>query len=281
MAERGSRYQGAVYGRPYGSDATDGYRAEDFGGQDFGGQDFASQDYRGQDFGGRDRGGQNHGFYDDGPDDWGDQDGGEARRRAAARRRAHAESQLRARADAEADAIAAAAAGYTSHTAGRGRNRRNLILASLFGGAATLVGERLVRVFGRKDMTSSAMNTAGNQGGTAGGMAGAQSTAPSGAPPAAAPKAAVLARTTDIPVGSAKIFASHKLVITQPTAGTFKAYSIVCTHAGCILDQVKGAKIYCPCHAGVFNLDGTVASGPPPNPLPTKHINVADGQITL
>jgi hypothetical protein len=50
------------------------------------------------------------------------------------------------------------------------------------------------------------------------------------APPAAttpppAPDAAVLARTSDIPVAGGKIFSTEKVVVTQPVAGQFKAFT--------------------------------------------------------
>ncbi|OLT09507.1 hypothetical protein BJF78_30580 [Pseudonocardia sp. CNS-139] len=50
--------------------------------------------------------------------------------------------------------------------------------------------------------------------------------APGGAPAAAAP----VATTADVPVGGGLVLAEQDLVITQPTAGEFKAFSATCTH---------------------------------------------------
>jgi Rieske Fe-S protein len=92
----------------------------------------------------------------------------------------------------------------------------------------------------------------------------------------------VLGRTSEIPVGGGKIFTAIAVVVTQPVAGDFKAFSATCTHQGCLLDSVDGGTINCPCHASKFSIrDGTVVQGPAERPLPVKKITVADGSISL
>lgn len=111
--------------------------------------------------------------------------------------------------------------------------------------------------------------------------------APSAAPDpgtAATPDASqaavqAIAKTADVPVGSAVIV--DDVVITQPAQGTFKAFSAVCTHAGCNVAEVLGASINCPCHGSSFNLDGTVAKGPAQRPLDAKGIVVQGDSIAL
>ena len=91
-----------------------------------------------------------------------------------------------------------------------------------------------------------------------------------------------LASTSEIPVGGGKVFAAEKVVVTQPSAGKFKAFSAVCTHQQCIVDRVSNGTIDCPCHGSEFSVqNGSVVAGPAPSPLPEKSINVAGGKITL
>ena len=42
----------------------------------------------------------------------------------------------------------------------------------------------------------------------------------------------VVGSTDDVPVGGGAVLAVHRLVVTQPVAGTFHAFSAVCTHQG-------------------------------------------------
>jgi Rieske Fe-S protein len=97
---------------------------------------------------------------------------------------------------------------------------------------------------------------------------------------AGAPPAAGFAKTSDIPVGGGKIFEAQKIVVTQPTAGTFKCFTAVCTHAGCVVGDVSGGTINCPCHGSKFKVaDGSVANGPAKKPLSAVAIKVDGDSI--
>jgi Rieske Fe-S protein len=90
-----------------------------------------------------------------------------------------------------------------------------------------------------------------------------------------------LTSTADVPVGSGVILADAKVVVTQPTAGTFKAFSSTCTHNHCQLSGFTGGRITCPCHGSTFSItDGSPNGGPAPSPLPEVAIKVVgDGVV--
>ncbi|MGY4997126.1 protein kinase domain-containing protein [Streptomyces sp. 900105245] len=91
-----------------------------------------------------------------------------------------------------------------------------------------------------------------------------------------------LAKTTDIPEGGGKVFKSEGVVVTQPEAGTFKAFSATCTHAGCAVTSIANGVIACPCHGSSFSItDGSVQSGPATKALPATRITVDGDAITL
>lgn len=85
----------------------------------------------------------------------------------------------------------------------------------------------------------------------------------------------------EIPVwGSKKVVAGGSAMLVVRTPTEFKAFSAICTHLGCIVYWASEQKqIACPCHAGFFDLDGRVVSGPPPRPLPVHQVSVIDGKV--
>ncbi|MEU3188295.1 Rieske (2Fe-2S) protein [Streptomyces sp. NPDC006923] len=92
----------------------------------------------------------------------------------------------------------------------------------------------------------------------------------------------ILAKTSDIPEGGGKVFADQGVVVTQPAAGEFKAFSSTCTHQGCAVKDVSAGIIHCPCHGSQFSAaDGSVKAGPATQPLPAASIKVAGDAITL
>ncbi|GAC1405224.1 MAG: Rieske (2Fe-2S) protein [Mycobacterium sp.] len=103
--------------------------------------------------------------------------------------------------------------------------------------------------------------------------------APSASSGSAGPAATSIAKTTDIPVASGVIVGD--VVVTQPSAGVFKAFSAKCTHAGCMVNKIADGTIDCPCHGSKFDLDGTVAHGPAQQPLDSQSVTVQGDSIVL
>ncbi|MGW1726054.1 Rieske (2Fe-2S) protein [Streptomyces sp. NPDC002306] len=92
----------------------------------------------------------------------------------------------------------------------------------------------------------------------------------------------VLAKTSEIPEGGGKIFTDPAVVVTQPTAGTFKAFSSKCTHKGCPVTSIANGVIVCPCHHSEFSIeDGSVKHLPATSPLSAVEITVSGEEIKL
>jgi Rieske Fe-S protein len=92
----------------------------------------------------------------------------------------------------------------------------------------------------------------------------------------------LLGTASDIPVGGGMAFTAAKVVVTQPVKGTYKGFSAVCTHVGCICNQVADGTINCPCHGSKFKItDGSVVAGPAPSPLPAVSVTVTNGNVYL
>ena len=103
---------------------------------------------------------------------------------------------------------------------------------------------------------------------------------PSSSPQPASGQPPSLALTSDVPVGSGKILADKKIVITQPRAGSFEAFTAVCTHQGCTVSSVSGGTVNCPCHGSKFSIaNGSVVTGPAPSALAPVSIKVQGTSI--
>lgn len=87
---------------------------------------------------------------------------------------------------------------------------------------------------------------------------------------------------TELPVGGVKYVTYAGLpTIVIRSAESIKAYSLVCTHLGCIIQwQESNKEFYCACHDGRFDQFGEVIAGPPPVPLEEFPVNV-DGDTVI
>ena len=88
----------------------------------------------------------------------------------------------------------------------------------------------------------------------------------------------------EIPLGSAKeiIFNDIPLIVINRRGSGFIALSRVCTHLGCLVGYDKfNHKLVCPCHAGEFDLEGNVLSGPATKPLQRFPLKITADRITV
>ncbi len=64
--------------------------------------------------------------------------------------------------------------------------------------------------------------------------------------------------------------------------GAYLAFDAACTHMGCpIVPDEKTGGFFCPCHAGVFDENGDVVSGPPETPLKQLKVQVSGNQLLV
>lgn len=104
-----------------------------------------------------------------------------------------------------------------------------------------------------------------------GGVSACSSTTGGTAAGTMAATAALRIPLSDIPVGGGLIREADKVVVTQATAGQYKAFSAVCQHQGCTVGSIEGKNIVCPCHGSAYSIvDGSVVKGPTTKPLIPK-----------
>jgi nitrite reductase/ring-hydroxylating ferredoxin subunit len=108
------------------------------------------------------------------------------------------------------------------------------------------------------------------------------------ASPAATPSpsasAGALIASSKVPVGSGVRVSSSvgALMIVQPKAGVFRAFSAVCTHAGCEVTEVMATQMVCICHDSAFSTtDGAVLEGPARQALRQYDLVERDGSLFL
>lgn len=150
---------------------------------------------------------------------------------------------------------------------GRSDRRAVLLLAGAGAGAAALAG------CGSDEATDATSDSTGTGSGS-----GSSTATESGS---ATTDSGTGVATAEVPEGGGVILTDAKVVITQPSAGDFKAFSAVCTHQGCVVSGITST-IDCACHNSKFSLtDGSVVSGPATSPLPEMTATVDGDRVTV
>ena len=88
----------------------------------------------------------------------------------------------------------------------------------------------------------------------------------------------------DIAPNSGEIFkfGNNPGIILRTPTGQLRAFSATCTHLGCIVQYRPDLEqIWCACHNGHYDLNGTNVAGPHPKPLEAFVVNVRGDQIVV
>ncbi|MCM3883228.1 Rieske (2Fe-2S) protein [Frankia sp. R82] len=166
-------------------------------------------------------------------------------------------------------------------TATRGPATRRGVLSSA-AIVATASGAVLVAGCGSSGSSDDAASSGSTASASAAASTQPSASASAGASGGAGSGGTVLGAASSVPVGGGTIFAAQKVVVTQPTAGTYKAFSSTCTHRGCQVNTVANGLIKCPCHGSDFSItDGSPQAGPAQTALPAANVSVDGANIVL
>ena len=70
--------------------------------------------------------------------------------------------------------------------------------------------------------------------------------------------------------------------VVRKSASEFVVFDPACTHLGCPYSwSADQNRFICPCHGGVFDIDGAVLAGPPPRPLDRYQNSVQDAKLYI
>jgi thiosulfate dehydrogenase [quinone] large subunit len=151
---------------------------------------------------------------------------------------------------------------------------RRVLLAEFAGMALAIAG---ISALAKGGYSASRALTAGS------GVSGAGGSSPA-ADSSSVPSGAVkLGPASRLPKGQAATYSDpadgSPDILIRESDGGLKAFSAVCTHAGCTVGY-EGGVIVCPCHGGEYSAEtGEVIAGPPPSGLAPKKVLEAGGQI--
>jgi len=178
---------------------------------------------------------------------------------------------------------------------------RRLLLTQVGVGALTLAGIAALAkgTFHGSTTTTASLGGSGSKGpgaAAAQGAGGPAAGTTTGSEAGAGGSGAAAEPTAALPSNAVKLGPSNRLsqgqaatysdpgdgsadILIRGSDGNLKAFSAICTHAGCEVGYQSG-EIVCPCHGAVFNAQtGQVQAGPAPTGLAPKQVVEQGGQI--
>ena len=104
-------------------------------------------------------------------------------------------------------------------------------------------------------------------------------------PPARGTPGPVIAgKVEEFSVGAAKtvMLGDRPVLVLRGADGELRAFSALCTHLQCVVGySAERNQIECPCHRGVYSVDGRNIAGPPPRPLDELVVHVSEGAVIV
>ena len=94
----------------------------------------------------------------------------------------------------------------------------------------------------------------------------------------------VVGKIEEFPIDAVKMVMVNErpVLIVRASDGQLRAFSALCTHLQCIVSYSPERKqIECPCHRGVYSMEGQNLEGPPPRPLDELVVAVNDGAVIV
>jgi cytochrome b6-f complex iron-sulfur subunit len=77
-------------------------------------------------------------------------------------------------------------------------------------------------------------------------------------------------------------FGKKPVFLVARADGGFLALSAICTHLGCVISpKDDNSGFHCPCHGGVYDIEGTNTGGPPPKPLARYDTELREGVLWI
>lgn len=77
-------------------------------------------------------------------------------------------------------------------------------------------------------------------------------------------------------------FGNRPGLLLRTEKGEWRAFTAICTHLNCTVQfRDDTRQIWCACHDGLFDLNGRVVSGPPPEPLEEFAVNIRGEDVMV
>ncbi len=78
--------------------------------------------------------------------------------------------------------------------------------------------------------------------------------------------------------GWVKATKKRSVYVTDKGNGEWSVFTRTCSHLGCLVRWDESQEFFlCPCHGAIFDKDGAVVAGPPPEPLQKLEVKVESG----